>query len=83
MTPFGKRLRELRQKKRVTQKRMAADLGVSPAYLSALGAGIYDSLDDVAANWRIDKTYTPTMADAERERLYAGWLKAVAQTRGC
>ena len=53
------------------------------AYLSALGAGIYDSLDDVAANWRIDKTYTPTMADAERERLYAGWLKAVAQTRCC
>ena len=53
------------------------------AYLSALGAGIYDSLDDVAANWRIDKTYTPTMVDAERERLYAGWLKAVAQTRGC
>ena len=50
------------------------------AYLSALGAGIYDP-DDVAANWLIDKTYTPTMVDAERERLYAGWLKAVAQTR--
>lgn len=39
MTPFGKRLRELRQRKRVTQKRMAADLGVSPAYLSALEHG--------------------------------------------
>ena len=52
------------------------------AYLSALGAGIYGSLDDVAAHWRIDKTYTPTMANTDRERLYAGWLKAVAQTRG-
>ncbi len=39
MTPFGKRIRELRQKKRVTQKRMATDLGVSPAYLSALEHG--------------------------------------------
>ena len=24
-----------------------------------------------------------TMVDAERECLYAGWLKAVAQIRGC
>lgn len=39
MTPFGKKIRELRAKKGVTQKRMAADLGVSPAYLSALEHG--------------------------------------------
>jgi transcriptional regulator with XRE-family HTH domain len=39
MTPFGRKIRELRAKKGVTQKRMAADLGVSPAYLSALEHG--------------------------------------------
>ena len=52
------------------------------AYLAAMGVGIYDSLDDLAAHWRVDKTYTPSMANTDRERLYAGWLKAVAQTRG-
>ena len=52
------------------------------AYLSALGAGLYDSLDDVAAHWRINKTFSPTMAETDRDRLYAGWLKAVAQTQG-
>ena len=52
------------------------------AYLSALGAGIYNSLDEVATRWRIDKTFTPTMAGTDRERLYTGWLQAVAQTRG-
>jgi len=39
MTPFGERLRYLRQKKGVNQAQMATDLDVSPAYLSALEHG--------------------------------------------
>jgi len=39
MTPFGARLRELRRSRGVSLKRMAADLGVSSAYLSALEHG--------------------------------------------
>ncbi|PCI52020.1 MAG: transcriptional regulator [Alphaproteobacteria bacterium] len=39
MTPFGKKIRELRKNKGVNQKQMAADLDVSPAYLSALEHG--------------------------------------------
>ncbi len=39
MTPFGARLRELRLNKHVTLQDMAAALGVSSAYLSALEHG--------------------------------------------
>lgn len=39
MTPFGRRVRELRAERGVSQKQMAADLGVSAAYLSALERG--------------------------------------------
>ena len=39
MTPFGEKVRELRRARPVTQKQMAADLSVSPAYLSALEHG--------------------------------------------
>lgn len=39
MTPFGRRLRTIRAQRGVTLKQMAADLGVSPAYLSALEHG--------------------------------------------
>jgi transcriptional regulator with XRE-family HTH domain len=39
MTPFGERIRELRAARRITLKTMAADLGVSAAYLSALEHG--------------------------------------------
>jgi transcriptional regulator with XRE-family HTH domain len=39
VTPFGERLRRLRRERGVNQKEMAAALGVSAAYLSALEHG--------------------------------------------
>lgn len=39
MTPFGARIRELRRQRGVSQADMAAALGVSSAYLSALEHG--------------------------------------------
>lgn len=39
MTPFGKKLREMRRAKGVTLTEMAVALEVSPAYLSALEHG--------------------------------------------
>ncbi|HEX2017662.1 MAG TPA: helix-turn-helix transcriptional regulator [Aurantimonas sp.] len=39
MTPFGERIRALRKERGVTQSQMAAALGVSSAYLSALEHG--------------------------------------------
>jgi transcriptional regulator with XRE-family HTH domain len=39
MTPFGAKVRDLRKARGVSQKEMAAALGVSPAYLSALEHG--------------------------------------------
>jgi transcriptional regulator with XRE-family HTH domain len=39
MTPFGEKIRNLRQKKSVSQAAMAEALGISPAYLSALEHG--------------------------------------------
>lgn len=39
MTPFGKKVRELRAARGVTMKDMATAIGVSPAYLSALEHG--------------------------------------------
>lgn len=39
MTPFGARIREMRRERGIRQKDMAAALGVSAAYLSALEHG--------------------------------------------
>ena len=39
MTPFGEKLRQMRQERGISQKEMAKALSVSPAYLSALEHG--------------------------------------------
>ena len=39
VTPFGARVRALRAARGISQKRMAADLGLSAAYVSALERG--------------------------------------------
>lgn len=39
MTPFGAKVRQLRRERGLSQKEMAAAIGVSPAYLSALEHG--------------------------------------------
>lgn len=58
MTPFGEAMRELRQRKGVSQKDMARAIGVSPAYLSALehghkGTPSFDFLQRVAGYFNI------------------------------
>lgn len=58
MTPFGEAMRNLRRRKGVSQKEMAAAIGVSPAYLSALehghkGTPSFDFLQRVAGYFNI------------------------------
>jgi len=47
------------------------------AFLAALGAGLVESLDDLADCWNRDRVFEPAMGAATRERLYAGWIAAV------
>ena len=58
MTPFGEAVRALRRRKGVSQKQMAAAIGVSPAYLSALehgqrGTPTFDLLQRIAGYFNI------------------------------
>jgi glycerol kinase len=50
------------------------------AYLAGLAVGYWDGLEDVARNWALDREFLPAMPAAERERLYAGWKKAVSRS---
>ena len=53
-------------------------LGV--AYLAGRAAGLCPDLDGFAAQWRLDRRFTPRMDHATRERKYAGWQDAVRRT---
>ncbi|HJD20790.1 MAG TPA: glycerol kinase GlpK [Candidatus Gemmiger faecigallinarum] len=52
------------------------------AYLAGLATGVWSSLDDIRSQWTLDRLYQPEMPAAERQRLYAGWKKAVGRAQG-
>jgi len=52
------------------------------AFLAGLQVGVYESLDALARTWRCGRRFEPQMSEADRHRLYGGWLEAVRRTRG-
>jgi glycerol kinase len=50
------------------------------AYLAGLAVGYWESKDDVADNWALDREFRPSMPKAKSEKLYAGWKKAVSRS---
>ena len=51
------------------------------AVLAGLQCGLFASLDDVGEAWQAADTFTPSISDAQREKLLLGWRRAVAQVR--
>lgn len=51
------------------------------AYLTGVRGGVFDSLDDVTANGRRDRSFERRIDASERERLVAEWSKAVFRVR--
>lgn len=51
------------------------------AYLAGLGAGVYDSLEEVSHYWHLYSEFIPSMLEERRETLYQGWLQAVERIR--
>ncbi|MED4225321.1 glycerol kinase GlpK [Neobacillus cucumis] len=47
------------------------------AYLAGLAVGYWESQEEIAAQWNMDRAFTPEMGEEERETLYTGWKKAV------
>lgn len=59
---------------------LASDVSaLGAAYLAGLTVGLWSSEAEIAALARPQVRYEPTMADAQRERLYAGWKDAVSR----
>jgi glycerol kinase len=56
---------------------VAETTALGAAYLAGLAVGYWNGLDDVRTNWALDREFRPSMDVAQREKLYAGWKKAV------
>ena len=52
------------------------------AYLAFIGAGLYAGAEELTGVRRVERRFEPRMREAERNRLYAGWRRAVERVRG-
>jgi len=50
------------------------------AYAAGLAVEFFSGLDELCANWAMDRTWKPNLDEAGRERLYQQWKKAVARS---
>ena len=50
------------------------------AYAAGLAVAFFSGLDELRANWAMDRTWKANLDEAGRERLYRQWKKAVARS---
>jgi glycerol kinase len=50
------------------------------AYLAGLATGVYQSPDELAALWRVERRFEPRLPPAQATELMARWEHAVRQT---
>ena len=51
------------------------------AYLAGLAVGFYKSTEEIASQWASDRTFEPKIGQDERNKLRAGWNKALERSR--
>ena len=64
----------------VVRPKVAETTALGAAYASGIAVGFWSGTQDVIDNWAEDKRWEPAMEEAERERLFRNWNKAVQRT---
>ena len=64
----------------VVRPKVAETTALGAAYASGIAVGFWSGTQDVIDNWAEDKRWEPAMGEAERERLFRNWNKAVQRT---
>ncbi|MFC4763860.1 glycerol kinase GlpK [Dyella koreensis] len=64
----------------VLRPKIQETTALGAAYLAGLAVGFWESREELAALWQVDRRFEPIMAVERRERLYQGWRNAVQAT---
>lgn len=62
---------------RVERPAVQETTALGAAFLAGLAVGFWKDREEIAALWAVDGIYEPAMDAEQRDRLYAGWQKAV------
>jgi glycerol kinase len=64
----------------VIRPTVAETTSLGAAYAAGLATGLWAQVEDLRAQWGMDKRWEPAMPAGRRAQLYGGWLKAVTRT---
>ena len=64
----------------VVRPKVVETTALGAAYLAGLASGVYQNLDELAAQWQVERRFLPTMARERVQELMARWEHAVRQT---
>ncbi|OYV62609.1 MAG: glycerol kinase, partial [Acidiphilium sp. 21-62-4] len=64
----------------VVRPKMTETTALGAAYAAGLAVGYWANVDDLRANWGIDKTWEPKMTADVRDHHYKSWKKAVQRS---
>ncbi|MGH9410359.1 MAG: glycerol kinase GlpK [Vicinamibacterales bacterium] len=59
---------------------VAETTALGAAYAAGLAVGFWSDLEDLRANWRMDRRWEPAWPADRRDEGYAGWQKALERT---
>jgi glycerol kinase len=64
----------------VIRPRVTETTAIGAAYAAGLAVGYWSSIDELKANWGVEATFTPAMADEKRTDLLNHWQKAIQRS---
>jgi glycerol kinase len=64
----------------VVRPKVIETTALGAAYLAGLAVGSYKNLDELAAQWQVERRFLPTMPRERAAELMAQWERAVRQT---
>ena len=63
----------------VLRPRITETTALGAAYLAGLAVGFYRNVEELAAQWQLERRFEPTMPRSQAQALMAGWERAVRQ----
>jgi len=65
----------------VVRPKVTETTALGAAYLAGLAVGYWKDQKQIAAQWQVDRRFTPGMKAPQRKQLDAGWRKALERSR--
>jgi glycerol kinase len=65
----------------VRRPRITETTALGAAYMAGLAVGVWEDADELSERWQLDRSFRPTVEDAQRRQMRSKWLRAVERAK--